>query len=184
MNEKIVIAQIGCGYWGPNLLRNFSSLPDCQVKYVIDPSPDRQAFVLRNHPQMLAIGSPEPALADPEVNTIIVATPAEIHFPLTRRALLAGKHVFVEKPLATRVSEVDELDLLARERQLTVMAGHTFIYNAAVRYVKKLIDSGEMGDLRYIYSQRLNLGRIQSDIDVLWNFAPHDISIIQYWLNN
>src|SRR6202035_1435177 len=95
-----------------------------------------------------------------------------------------GKHVFVEKPLATKVAEVDELDGLAKARSLVVMAGHTFIYNAAVRYVKKLIDAGDLGDVRYIYSQRLNLGRIRSDIDALWNFAPHDISIIQYWLGD
>jgi predicted dehydrogenase len=103
---------------------------------------------------------------------------------LAKEALLAGKHVFVEKPLATKVAEVDELDRLAKERELVVMAGHTFIYNAAVRYVKKLLDAGELGEIRYIYSQRLNLGRIRSDIDALWNFAPHDISIIQYWLGD
>src|SRR6202035_658400 len=95
-----------------------------------------------------------------------------------------GKHVFVEKPLATKVAEVDELDGLAKARSLVVMAGHTFIYNAAVRYVKKLLDAGELGEIRYIYSQRLNLGRSRADIDALWNFAPHDISIIQYWLRN
>src|SRR6185295_2200146 len=96
----------------------------------------------------------------------------------------AGKHLFVEKPLATKAAEVDELGRLAEERGLVVMAGHTFVYNAAVRYVKKLIDAGDLGEVRYIYSQRLNLGRIRSDIDALWNFAPHDISIIQYWLGD
>ena len=98
--------------------------------------------------------------------------------------MLAGKHVFVEKPLATSVAEVDELGRLSAERDLLVMAGHTFVYNAAVRYVKKLLDAGEVGEIRYIYSQRLNLGRIRSDIDALWNFAPHDVSIIQYWLGD
>jgi predicted dehydrogenase len=96
----------------------------------------------------------------------------------------AAKHVFVEKPLATRASEVDELSQYAAQRNLVIMAGHTFIYNPAVRYVKQLIDAGELGEIRYIYSQRLNLGRIRADIDALWNFAPHDISIIQYWLEN
>jgi predicted dehydrogenase len=124
------------------------------------------------------------AFSDPEVNGVVIATPAGTHFQLAKEALLAGKHVFVEKPLATRVAEVDELDRLAKERELVVMAGHTFIYNAAVRYVKKLLDAGELGEIRYIYSQRLNLGRIRSDIDALWNFAPHDISIIQYWLGD
>ncbi|HEV2328938.1 MAG TPA: Gfo/Idh/MocA family oxidoreductase, partial [Verrucomicrobiae bacterium] len=106
------------------------------------------------------------------------------HFQLGLAALQAGKHVFVEKPLATTATEVDELARVAAENKLTVMAGHTFIYNCAVRYVKRLIDDGELGEVRYIYSQRLNLGRIRSDIDALWNFAPHDISIIQYWLGN
>jgi predicted dehydrogenase len=114
---------------------------------------------------------------------VIIATPADSHFPLAQAALKHGQHVFVEKPLATKVAEVDILAGEAQQKGLIVMAGHTFIYNNAVRYVKKLIDRGELGELRYIYSQRLNLGRIRSDIDALWNLAPHDISIIQYWLN-
>jgi predicted dehydrogenase len=182
--NKIVLAQIGCGYWGPNLLRNFSSLPDCRVKYVVEFSPERRAFVEKGFPQTKAVESPATAFADPEVTAVILATPAGTHFTLARDALLAGKHVFVEKPLATKTAEVDELGRLAAERKLTLMVGHTFIYNAAVRYVKKLIDGGELGEVRYIYSQRLNLGRIRSDIDALWNFAPHDISIIQYWLGD
>lgn len=179
-----VLAQIGCGYWGPNLLRNYSALPNCRVKYVVDSSPERRAFVEANFPRTKALDTYAPTLADPEVTGVIVATPAGTHFKLTKEALLAGKHVFVEKPLATSVAEVDELAALASERKLIVMAGHTFLYNAAVRYVKKLIDAGDLGEMRYIYSQRLNLGRIRSDIDALWNFAPHDISIIQYWLGD
>jgi predicted dehydrogenase len=179
-----VLAQFGCGYWGPNLLRNFSSLPNCRVKYVVDSSADRRAFVEANFPRTTAIEAISEALSDPEVTGIVIATPAGTHFQLAKEALLAGKHVFVEKPLATKVVEVDELDRLAKEGELVVMAGHTFIYNAAVRYVKKLLDAGELGEIRYIYSQRLNLGRIRSDIDALWNFAPHDISIIQYWLGD
>jgi predicted dehydrogenase len=187
MNEngnKCVLAQFGCGYWGPNLLRNFSSVPGCRVKYVVDASAERRRFVESNFPRSHAIDSCELALADPEVKAVIVATPAGTHFELARKALLAGKHVFVEKPLATKVAEVDELGRLAGEQGLVVMTGHTFIYNAAVRYVKKLVDAGELGEIRYVYSQRLNLGRIRSDIDALWNFAPHDISIIQYWLGD
>jgi predicted dehydrogenase len=114
----------------------------------------------------------------------VIATPAASHFSLAKDPLDAGKHVFVEKPLATKVAEVDELSRRAAERNLVVMTGHTFVYNSAVRHVKRLIDAGDLGDLRYIYSQRLNLGRIRSDIDALWNFAPHDISIIQYWLGD
>jgi predicted dehydrogenase len=182
--ENVVIAQLGCGYWGPNLLRNFSALPNCHVKYTVDASPDRRAFVRSNFPRTEAIESADAVFADPAVQAVIVATPAASHFSFAQRALQAGKHVFVEKPLATRTSEVDQLGAESSRRGLVVMAGHTFIYNAAVRHVKTMIDAGELGDVRYIYSQRLNLGRIRSDIDALWNFAPHDISIIQYWLGD
>ena len=182
--NPIVLAQIGCGYWGPNLLRNFSVLPGCTVKYVVDSSAERRGFVEANFPRSRAIESHQTALSDPSVDGIVIATPAASHFSLARQVLEAGKHVFVEKPLATKVAEVDELSKCAIKQNLVVMTGHTFVYNSAVRHVKKLIDSGELGELRYIYSQRLNLGRIRSDIDALWNFAPHDISIIQYWLGD
>jgi predicted dehydrogenase len=180
----VVLAQFGCGYWGPNLLRNFSSLPNCSVRYVVDASAQRRSFVQERYPNSIALQTPDEALADREVNAVVIATPAKTHFELACRVLMVGKDLFVEKPLATTVAEVDELDRYARERDLIIMAGHTFIYNSAVRYVKALIDRGELGDIRYIYSQRLNLGRIRSDIDALWNFAPHDVSIIQYWLGD
>lgn len=184
MLSNLTLAQFGCGYWGPNLLRNFSALPACTVKYVVDSSAERREFVESNFPLSRAIERHEVVLEDPSVHGVVIATPAASHFYLAKQALDAGKHVFVEKPLATSVKEVDELARRAAERNLAVMTGHTFVYNSAVRYVKKLIDSGELGDLRYMYSQRLNLGRIRPDIDALWNFAPHDISIIQYWLGN
>jgi predicted dehydrogenase len=182
--SKLTFAQFGCGYWGPNLLRNFSGIPNARVKYVVDFSPERRAFVQSNFPRSQAVDNIADALGDAEVDAVVIATPAGTHFELARQALMAGKHVFVEKPLATSVAEVDELARVAGEHQRIVMVGHTFIYNSAVRYIKGLIDSGELGEIRYIYSQRLNLGRIRSDIDALWNFAPHDISIIQYWLND
>src|SRR5665213_2866029 len=184
MKDKLVIAQLGCGYWGPNLLRNFSALKNCSVKYVVDASAERRAFVEKNFPLARAVENSQPVGADPEVDAVVIATPAATHFELARTALKAGKNVFVEKPMATKVAEVDELARIAGEKNLVVMVGHTFIYNSAVRYVKKLIDTGDLGEVRYIYSQRLNLGRIRSDIDALWNFAPHDISIIQYWLGD
>ena len=183
-NEPLSLAQIGCGYWSPNLLRNFSALPGCRVKYVVDSVAERRAFVEANFPLSRAIDSHDQVLQDPSIDGVVIATPAASHFSLAKQVLEAGKHVFVEKPLATMVAEVDELAQLAAHRNLAVMAGHTFIYNSAVRYVKRLIDSGEIGELRYLYSQRLNLGRIRSDIDALWNFAPHDISIVQYWLGD
>ncbi len=182
--KTLVLAQLGCGYWGPNLLRNFSALPNCVVKYVVDASAERRGFVQSNFPRTTPLESSNQVFQDPEVQAVIIATPAGTHFTLAKQALEAGKHVFVEKPLATSAAEVDELARCAEARKLVVMVGHTFIYNAAVRYVKKLIDGGELGEVRYIYSQRLNLGRIRSDVDALWNFAPHDISIIQYWLGD
>jgi predicted dehydrogenase len=183
-DNKFVLAQLGCGYWGPNLLRNFSALKNCAVKFVVDASPERRAFVETNFPRTKALDSAQAVFADPEIDAVVIATPAGTHFSLALQALKAGKNVFVEKPLATKAAEVDELTRVAKERNLVVMVGHTFIYNSAVRFVKKLIESGDLGEVRYIYSQRLNLGRIRSDIDALWNFAPHDISIIQYWLGD
>jgi len=184
MKDKYVLAQLGCGYWGPNLLRNFSALANSRVKYVVDASAERRNFVQNNFPQTKTLETHQPALDDPEIDAVVIATPAATHFELALAALQAGKHVFVEKPMATKAAEVDELARCAKERGLVVMVGHTFIYNSAVRYVKKMIDAGDLGEIRYIYSQRLNLGRIRSDIDALWNFAPHDISIIQYWLGD
>lgn len=182
--KENVIAQVGCGYWGPNLLRNFSALGDCRVKYLVDASEERRRFATKEFPATQSVPDVDAALQDLEVTAIVVATPANSHFELAKRALNAGKHVFVEKPLATKVAEVDILGEIASKAGLIVMSGHTFLYNAAVRYIKKLIVNGDLGDLRYIYSQRLNLGRIRSDIDALWNFAPHDIAIIQYWLGD
>lgn len=183
-SNHLVVAQLGCGYWGPNLLRNFSALPGCDVRYAVDASAERRAFVQSNFPRTTAVASADVVFDDPDVTAVIIATPAATHFALAKQALECGKHVLVEKPLATSVAEVDALGRCAEQRGLIVMAGHTFIYNPAVRYVKRLIDSGELGDVRYVYSQRLNLGRIRSDIDAMWNFAPHDISIIQYWLDD
>ena len=177
------IAQIGCGYWGPNLLRNLVANPGCDVKWVVEISKDRQEYVQSLYPAVKIANDLQNVLTDDEINAIVIATPAESHYSLTVESLKIGKHVLVEKPMAINVEEVKEIGVLSKKNNLVAMVGHTFIYNAAVRYVKKLIDSGELGDIRYIYSQRVNLGRIRSDVDALWNLAPHDISIIQYWLN-
>jgi len=183
-SRPLVLAQLGCGYWGPNLARNFSRLSGCELRYVADPSSARRAFVSESFPRITAVESPDVVFQDPDVVGVVVATPAATHFALVRRALQAGKHVLVEKPMATSVAEVDELAREAERRGLVLMAGHTFVYNPAVRYVKRLIDAGELGEIRYVYSQRLNLGRIRADVDALWNFAPHDLSIVQYWLGD
>lgn len=178
----IKIAQIGCGYWGPNLLRNFSALNNCHLSHVVEISQDRQHYLSRNFPQIDHSKSYNQILEDSSIDAVVIASPANLHFEQAKQALLKNKHVFVEKPMATKVEEVKELSELASERKLTLMSGHTFLYNDAVRFVKEQIDKGELGDIRYIYSQRLNLGRIRSDVDALWNFAPHDVSIVQYWL--
>ena len=180
----INIAQIGVGYWGPNLLRNLVANENCYVKAVVDLSEERRRFVKSNYPSVAVTDKVEPVLDDPDVAAVVIATPVASHFELAMKALDAGKHVLVEKPMARSVKEVDDIGDLAKQKSLTAMVGHTFLYNAAVRYVKQLIDSGDMGDIRYIYSQRINLGRIRADVDALWNLAPHDISIIQHWLGD
>lgn len=178
------LAQIGCGYWGPNLLRNFSAQKDCWVKFVADGSADRRAYVEANFPKSKAVADVDLVLRDPEIDGVIIATPAASHADLTRRALEAGKHVFVEKPLATSTNDADQLIALATRKSKTLMAGHTFLYNAAVRYAKKLVDEKALGQLYYIYSQRLNLGQVRSDVNAWWNLAPHDVSILLYLMNN
>jgi predicted dehydrogenase len=174
------LSQLGCGYWGPNLLRNFSAQANCLVKWVAETSPERRAYVDANFPKTRTTPDWEKALTDPEVDAVVVATPAATHFDLAKRALGAGKHVFVEKPLATSTAEADVLVKLAATAGKVLMAGHTFLYNAAVRYAKKLLDDGELGPLYYLYSQRLNLGQVRSDVNAWWNLAPHDVSILLY----
>lgn len=178
-----VVAQLGCGYWGPNLLRNFSSQAGCEVKWVAEQSAQRRAYVEAGFPRTRTTESHEQVLSDPEVQAVVVATPASTHFELVRAALRAGKDVFVEKPLAMSTAEADELVGLAEAGARVLMVGHTFLYNAAVNYVKRFLDSGELGDLYYVYSQRLNLGQVRSDVNAWWNLAPHDVSILLYLMN-
>ncbi|HET6460289.1 MAG TPA: Gfo/Idh/MocA family oxidoreductase [Syntrophales bacterium] len=178
------IAQIGVGYWGPNILRNLVENKRCSVTAAVDLSLERREYVRRLYPAITVTDRIDDVLKEAETDAIIIATPVASHFDLAMSALEAGKHVLVEKPMAKSVAEVEKIGRLADKKKLVAMAGHTFIFNAAVRCVKALIDSGGLGNIRYIYSHRLNLGRIRTDVDALWNFAPHDVSIIQYWLNN
>lgn len=181
---KVNTCLIGCGYWGPNLLRNIFSNSRCVLKFLVELSPDRKEYAQQLIPGLNTTEYLEDVLKDPDVDAIVIATPAGSHFDLAVKSLKAGKHVFVEKPMARSVEEVEKIAALARRVGKIAMVGHTFLFNPAVRYLKKLIDTNELGQIRYIYSQRLNLGRIRSDVDALWNFAPHDISIIQYLLDN
>lgn len=180
----ITVAQIGCGYWGPNLLRNFVANDQCQVKWVCDSAPERQAYVAKYYPSVGVTADFQAVLADRDVTAVVIATPVREHYDQTMACLEAGKHVLVEKPLARTPEEVERIRDLADRRGLLVMTGHTFLYNPAVLQLKRLVDAGELGPLRYIYSRRLNLGRIRSDVDVWWNLAPHDVSIVQYLLDD
>ena len=183
MPDQITIGQIGCGYWGPNVLRNFSAQSGCWVKYVAEVNPERQNYVRANFPRSGVVSDVDAVLSDAEVDAVIVATPAASHYALAKQALEARKHVFVEKPLATSTEHADELVKLAASTGKTLMVGHTFLYNAAVRRMKQYVDDGDLGDVLYIYSQRLNLGRVRNDVNALWNFAPHDVSILVYLLD-
>jgi len=183
MPETTTIAQIGCGYWGPNVLRNFSAQPGCWVKFVAEINPERQAYVRSNFPRSEVVDDLETILNDPEIDAVVIATPASSHYALTKQVLESSKHAFVEKPLATSIVHADELVKLASASGKLLMTGHTFLYNAAVRYAKKLLSENELGRLYYIYSQRLNLGQVRSDVNAWWNLAPHDVSILMYLMN-
>jgi len=176
----ITVAQLGCGYWGPNLLRNFSAQPKCHVKWVADEDPKRRDYVEANYPKTRATAHWQEAVDDADVDAVIIATPASTHYELGKACLEAGKHIFVEKPLAMCVSQADALVMLAAAQRKTIMAGDTFLYNAAVRYMKQLVAEGQLGEVYYIYSQRLNLGQVRTDVNAWWNLAPHDVSILLY----
>ncbi len=180
----INIAQIGVGYWGPNILRNLDSNKRVNVSCVADLSTERGEYVKSLYPNIKFYSNPRDIFSDENIDAVVIATPVHTHFDLALKSLKAGKHILVEKPMAVKVDEINKLEKVAKKNNLVAMVGHTFLFNAAVRYIKKIIDNGEIGDIRYIYSQRTNLGRIRNDVDALWNLAPHDISIIQFWLDN
>jgi predicted dehydrogenase len=178
------VALVGLGYWGPNLARNLAILDDARLHTLCDAQPERLERLARQYPGTRVITDFESVLADDEIHAVVLATPVVSHYELAKRALQAGKHVMVEKPLAQTSAQCAELVELAERSGLILMVGHVFLYNAAVRRVKEYIDSGEVGDVHYIYSQRLNLGQVRHDVNALWNFAPHDLSILMYWLGN
>ena len=179
----INVAIVGVGYWGPNLARNLAISSDGRLHTLCDARPERLAQFGKQFPGAKLEGDYDKVLCDPEIDAITIATPVNTHFDLAASALRAGKHVLVEKPLAQTSAECRELISLADERGLTLMVGHVFLYNAAVQRVKEYITSGELGQIYYVYSQRLNLGIVRQDVNALWNFAPHDLSIICHWLD-
>jgi predicted dehydrogenase len=180
MDRKWNVAVAGCGYWGPNLIRNFSSLPGCRVKQVCDTEEKRLAHMKKLYPSIATTTKFDDLVNDKEIDAIVVATPVHLHHGLGKKSLLAGKHTFIEKPMATSSAACEELVSLAAKKNLTLMVGHTFIYSTPVRRIKEIVDSGEIGEVQYISSRRLNLGLFQKDINVTWDLAPHDISIILY----
>lgn len=177
------IAIVGCGYWGPNLVRNFNSLPDCKVKWVCDTDVDRLAHMKMLYPNVETTDKFDHVVKNNNIDAVAIATPVHSHHKLAKKSLQAGKHTFIEKPMARSVAECEELVELVEEKKLTLMVGHTFVYSSVVRKVKEIVDSGELGEIMYISSRRLNLGLFQKDINVVWDLAPHDISIILYILN-
>ena len=182
MSRGLSIGVVGLGYWGPNLARNFSQLSGCHLGALCDFDSDRLEKTILLHPGVARYSDFEIMLEKSNLDAIAVATPVSSHFRLAKTALLAGKHVLVEKPFASSVAECEELIKLAASRSLTLMVGHTFIYSEPIKMIKQIIDSGDIGEIRYINSQRLNLGLFQKDINVVWDLAPHDISIILHLL--
>ncbi len=178
MSKKIGIGVVGCGYWGPNLVRNFRALPDCRLKSICDVSTDRLKHLKGLYPEVDAETSYEVLLKDSELDAIVIATSVKHHFPMAKASLLAGKHTMIEKPLASSVEQCEELVALAKQQGLILMVGHTFLYSPAVRMIKEIVDRHDIGDIQYISARRLNLGLFQKDINVAWDLAPHDISII------
>jgi len=176
------IAVIGCGYWGPNLVRNVAAIPGAVLKAICDLDQEKLNALKTQYPYVETTRDYRTLLADPEIDAVVVALVPALHYEVARQCLEAGKHVMVEKPLAMNSQEGEQLVDLARSKGLVLMVGHTFVYNSIVRKIKEFIDSGEIGDLYYIYSHRLNLGQVRKDVNVLWNLAPHDFSIISYWM--
>jgi predicted dehydrogenase len=180
MAKQIKIGVVGCGYWGPNLIRNFRSLPDCDLKMMCDLSEKRLSHLRTLYPEVE--GSPDYGhmLNGINLDAVVIATAVRTHFPLAKASLLAGKHTFIEKPMAASAHECEELVEIARKQGLVLMTGHTFLYSPAVKKIKEIISKGDLGEIRYISARRLNLGLFQKDINVAWDLAPHDISIVQH----
>ena len=178
MLKKIKVGVAGCGYWGPNLIRNFRSLADCQLKMMCDLNTGRLKHLEALYPEVASGTDYEHMLNGAKVDAVVIATGVKAHYAMAKASLLAGKHTFIEKPMASSVAQCEELVAIAKKKGLVLMAGHTFLYSPVVRRIKEIIDTGEIGEIRYISARRLNLGLFQKDINVAWDLAPHDLSII------
>ena len=174
------IGVVGAGYWGPNLIRNFVNTPNARVLAVCDQQPARLEPIGRRYPGVALTADMSVLLNDPAIDAVVIATPVSSHAALARQALLAGKHVLVEKPMTSCTAEAEMLVDLAAQRRLTLMVDHTFLYTGAIRRIKQLIDTDELGELYYYDSVRVNLGVFQQDVSVIWDLAAHDLSIMDY----
>ena len=178
----IRIAVFGAGHWGPNLIRTFHSHQESEVAWIVDVDAERIAQVRSRYPDVKVASSPDAALRDGSVDAVVICTPTITHYALAKAALEAGKHVLVEKPITTRSDQGEELCRLAEAGGLVLLVGHIFLYNAAVRFVKRSIDAGELGRVYYVSMVRTNLGPIRMDVNAAWDLAAHDIAIVDYWL--
>jgi predicted dehydrogenase len=178
MTKQIKIGVVGCGYWGPNLIRNFRSLPGCQLKMMCDVSEERLRHLKSLYPEVEGETDYSHMLNGAGLDAVVIATSVRHHYPMAKASLLAGKHTFIEKPMAASAQECEELVEIAEQKGLVLMVGHTFLYSPAVRKIKEIVEWGDLGEIRYICARRLNLGLFQKDINVAWDLAPHDISII------
>jgi predicted dehydrogenase len=178
MKEEIVVGVVGCGYWGPNLVRNFKGLSNCHLKAMCDASEERLRHMRRMYPDVEGVQDFGHLLNGVGLDAVVIATPVKYHYPLAKQSLLAGKHTLIEKPMAASSAECEELIRIAESNGLVLMVGHTFLYSTAVRKIAQIVRAGDVGEIRYINSRRLNLGLFQKDINVAWDLAPHDISII------
>jgi predicted dehydrogenase len=180
MNRPLKLGVVGCGYWGPNLIRNFRSLPDCELTMMCDLQEKRLRHLKGLYPELEGVMDYPAMLNGAGLDAVVIATSVGLHFQMAKASLLAGKHTFIEKPMARSSAECEELVQIAQAKGLVLMIGHTFLYSAPVRRIKEIVDRGDIGELRYISCRRLNLGLFQKDINVTWDLAPHDISIVLY----
>lgn len=180
MSNATTIGIIGCGYWGPNLLRNFAENERAELRWMCDVDEQRLAMLGRRFPATTGTPDYKRLLSDKGLDAVVIATPVATHFKFAKEALEAGKNVLIEKPLTSSVREAEELLELADRKNLTLMVDHTFVYTGAVKKMKEIVKSGDLGDLLYFDSVRINLGLFQRDINVVWDLAPHDLSIMDF----
>ena len=180
MSDKVRVGVVGLGYWGPNLARNFDRLPDAELAYCCDLDEANLAKARSLYPKAVVTDDVERLLADDALDAVVVATSVPTHYPLGKRVLEAGKHAFIEKPIALKAADAEDLIATAEARGVKLMVGHLLEYHPAVAKMKELIESGELGRIYYAYANRLNLGKVRQDENALWSLGPHDISVINY----